>query len=173
MKTTFIFIFFILGCFAFTGCKSKQLPGETKERLIYQTETVKDTVLVVEKDSSFYSAYIECVNGKPVLKSPSEKADKAKSLPKSKAGKHLAIPNVKLENGILSVDCQKEAENIFFHWKEKFTKEYEKTHKPVPVPMPLTKWQEAKMVIGTLVIWATGLIALAYLIRFLIRRKIF
>jgi hypothetical protein len=172
MKTAFIFIFLILGCLAFTGCKSKQLPGEKTERLIYQTETVKDTVLVVEKDSSFYSAYIECINGKPVLKEISN-SEKAKSLPKNKAGKHLAIPNVKLQNGVLSVDCQKEAENLFFHWKEKFRKEYELTHKPVPVPVPLTKWQEAKMVIGSLVIWAVGLVALAYLIRFLIRRKIF
>lgn len=173
MKTFLIFSFFILGCFAFTGCKSKVIPGETKEKIIIQKETVRDTLLIIEKDSSFYSAYIECVNGKPVLKEPTTASEKGKMLPKNKPGKHLAVPNVKLENGILSVNCQKEAEEKFFTWKEKFIQEWNTHNKPIPVPVHLTRFQEIKMAIGTLVIWLGGLVALAYLIRFLIRKKIF
>lgn len=176
MKTFAIITFLILGCFAFTGCKSKVIPGETKEKIIIQKETVKDTVLIIEKDSSFYSAYIDCVNGKPVLKEPSKTTEKGKSLSKNKPGRALAIPNVTLKNGILSVNCQKEAEQKFFSWKEKFIQEWNTHHKPISVPTPLTRFQEIKMAIGNVVFWLItvggGLTALAYLIRFIIRKKL-
>lgn len=165
MKTILIFFLFVLGCFAFTGCKSKAVPGETKEKIILQKEIVRDTVLTIEKDSSFYSAYIECINGKPVLK-------ESKALPKNRPGRSLAVPNVKLKNGVLSVDCHKEAEKMFFAWKEKFTQEWNTHNKPVPVPVKLTNFQIIKMTIGSIVIWAGGLIALVYLIRFIIRKKL-
>lgn len=184
MKTQsfiFIFSFFLLGSLLLTSCKSKQLPGETKETIIHKVETVKDTVLVVEKDSSFYSAYIDCVNGKPVLVQSEKQIKDFKDKnpgtsatgPKSKPGKNLKAPNVILENGLLKVDCQKEAEKIFFSWKETFIKEWELTHKPVLVEKPLTRFQEIKLAIGTLVIWLLGLAAFAFLIRFLISKKLF
>ena len=57
-----IFSFFLLGCLLFTSCKSK-LPEETKTIYVKAIEKVKDTVFVIEKDSSMYQAYIDCVNG--------------------------------------------------------------------------------------------------------------
>lgn len=175
MKTFIIFTFLMLGCFAFTGCKSKVIPGETKERIIIQKEIVKDTILTIEKDSSFYSAYIDCVNGKPVLKELTIPV-KGKVLPKNKAGRTLAIPNVSLENGVLSVNCQKEAEQKFITWKEKFIQEWNTEKKTVPVPEALTKFQKIKMIIGGVIFWIVtiggGLTALAYLIRSIIRKKL-
>lgn len=164
------------------SCKSKQVPGEFKERIIHKTETVKDTVLVVQKDSSYYSAYIDCVNGKPILvqsqkqisdyntKNPSNPA----SAPKSKTGRSLKSPVVNLQDGILQVDCQKEAENLLFKWKQAFVKEWEITHQPSPpIEKNLTTFQKVKMAIGNLVIWIIGLAAVAFLIRFLISKKLF
>lgn len=177
----FIFSIFLTGTLLLNSCKSKPIPVETKEAIITKTETVKDTVLVVEKDSSYYSAYIDCVNGKPVLvqsqkqiadfnsKNPNQKA----TSPKGKSGRSLKEPDVKLENGVLSVNCEKEAEKLFFAWKEKFLKELQINSTPVYRDKPLTTFQEVKLAIGNLVICILGLVILAFGIRFLISKKLF
>ncbi|WP_312395713.1 hypothetical protein [Chryseobacterium sp.] len=181
MKNIVIFIFsFLLGCLLLTSCKSKSIPGETTETIIHKTEVVKDTILKVERDSSYYSAYIDCVNGKPVLiqsekqireyneKNPGAYAE----APKSKAGRSIRAPIVNLQDGQLKVDCQKEAESIFFKWRENFVREWQINNKAVPVEKPLTTFQNVKMWIGAIVIWAIGLAALAFLIRFIISKKL-
>lgn len=177
----FIFIFsFLLGCLLLTSCKSKPILGETKETIIHKTEIVKDTILRVEKDSSFYSAYIDCVNGKPILVQSENqiKVYNSKNLesnaqaPKSKSGKSLNAPIVNLQDGQLSVDCRTEAQNLFFKWKETFVQEWEITHKPVEVEKPLTIYQNVRIWIGNIVIWIAGFAALAFLIRFLISKKL-
>lgn len=183
MKTNFfIFIFsFLLGSLLLTSCKSKPLPGETKETIITKTEIVRDTILRVEKDSSYYSAYIDCVNGKPVLvqsekqikdfnsKNPGSSA----KAPKSKSGKSLNAPIVNLQDGQLNVDCRNEAQNIFFKWKEVYEKQWEITHKPLPpVEKPLTTYQNVRIWIGNIVIWLGCIAVLAFLIRFLISKKL-
>lgn len=183
MKTTFIFIFsfFLLGSLLLTSCKSKQLPGETKETIIHKTEIVKDTVLIVEKDSSYYSAFIDCVNGKPVLvQSESQiKAYNAKNpsnpaaAPKSKSGRSLKPPVVNIENGVLKVDCQKEAENLFFTWKETFIREWQINNKPISVPTELTTFQKVKLFIGNVVFWLLCATVAVFGIKFLISKKLF
>ena len=178
----FIFSFFLLGGLLLQSCKSKQVPGEYKERITHKTEIVKDTVLIVQKDSSYYSAYIDCVNGKPVLvqsqkqindynsKNPANPA----TAPKSRSGRSLKPPVINLQDGILQVDCQKEAENLFFTWKETFVKEWEVTHKPLPpVEKELTTFQKVKLFIGNVIFWALGAAIVAFLIRFLISKKLF
>ncbi len=178
----FIFsIIFLTGALLLTSCKSKPVPVETKETIIQKTETVKDTVLVVEKDSSYYSAYIDCVNGKPILvqsqnqisdfnkKNPGQTA----KLPQSKAGRSVKPPAVNLENGVLSVNCEKEAEKLFFKWRETYIKELQINNKPVYRDKPLTTFQEVKLAIGNVVIWLLGLAVLVFGIRFLISKKLF
>ena len=175
------FLFFLFGALLLTSCKSKPVPGETKETIIQKFETVKDTVLVVEKDSSYYSAYIDCVNGKPVLiqsqkqisdynqKNPGQTA----TAPKSVAGRSVKSPAVNLENGVLSVNCQKEAEKLFFKWRETYIKELQINNKPVYKDRELTNFQIVKITIGSIVIWILGLAVLVFGIRFLISKKLF
>lgn len=172
---------FLLGSLLLNSCKSKQLPEETQEKIIYKTETVKDTVLVVEKDSSYYNAYIDCVNGKPVLvqsqkqisdynsKNPEQKA----TAPKSTAGRSLKPPSVILNNGVLSVNCEKEAEQLFFTWKEKFIKEWKTQYKPIYRDKPLTTFQKVKLAIGNVVFWILCLAIVVFGVRFLISKKLF
>jgi hypothetical protein len=175
------FLFFLFGALLLTSCKSKPVPGETKETIIQKFETVKDTVLVVEKDSSYYRAYIDCVNGKPVLvqsqkqisdynqKNPGQTAN----APKSFAGRSVKPPAVNLENGVLSVNCQKEAEKLFFKWRETYVKELQINNKPVYRDRELTNFQIVKLAIGSIVIWILGLAVLVFGIRFLISKKLF
>ncbi|MFC0344046.1 hypothetical protein [Epilithonimonas hispanica] len=175
------FLFFLFGALLLTSCKSKPVPAETKETIIQKIETVKDTVLVVEKDSSYYSAYIDCVNGKPVLVQSQQQIDDYNSKnpgqsakePKSTAGRSVKPPAVNLENGKLSVNCEKEAEKLFFKWKETYMKEWQISNTPIYRDKPLTTFQEVKLAIGNLIIWLLGLAVLVFGIRFLISKKLF
>lgn len=175
------FLFFFIGALLLHSCKSNPTPVESKETIIHKVETVKDTVLVSEKDSSYYAAYIDCVNGKPVLVQSQKQIEDynsknpgqtAKS-PKSTAGRSVKPPTVNLENGLLSVNCQKEAEKLFFKWKETYMKEWEISNTPIYRDKPLTTFQEVKLAIGTVVIWLLGLAVLVFGIRFLISKKLF
>ena len=98
-------------------------PDKIKETH-YIKEVVRDTVITVKADSTYYEAWIECVNGKPVLREPApESPDKVtaevkhpytkKLLPEEPYIKPLQKPKVSLdENGRLSVECKKEVEQI-------------------------------------------------------------
>ncbi|GLB51709.1 hypothetical protein NBRC110019_07480 [Neptunitalea chrysea] len=104
------------------------------------TETVHDTVFQVEKDSSYYRAYIDCVNGKPVLKDP-----------ESKPGRKLKEPKVNLDDqGNLNVDCEAEAEELFAQWKSTYEKEKIEIEVPVIVPAELSWFQKLYLTMGKL-----------------------
>ena len=139
-------------------------------------EKVKDTVFVVEKDSSMYQAYIDCVNGKPVLRQSFEdyqnQHPKTAIVPLQKEGKYLKIPKVKLyNNGLLTVNCEKEAQRLFATWKEKYTAEITETQKPIYIDKELTTWQNIQLYTGKITLGLLGLTILAFLIRFLITKK--
>ncbi|MGC4130072.1 MAG: hypothetical protein QM564_11090 [Bergeyella sp.] len=177
----FIFSFFLLGSLLFTSCKSKQFPEERNETIIHKTEFVKDTVLVVEKDSSYYSAYIDCVNGKPVLVQSKKQIEalnnknpnQAVSAPKSISGRSVKPPTVNIENGLLTVNCEKEAEKLFFTWKQQFIKEQQINYQPVYREKELTTFQKVKMAIGNIVFWLLCGVIAAFGIRFIITKKLF
>ena len=174
-----IFSFFLLGCLLFTSCKSK-LPEETKTTYVKSVETVKDTVFVVEKDSSFYQAYIDCANGKPLLVESFKVYQKLH--PKSavaplllqKEGKYLKKPKVKLSNnGLLTVNCEKEAQRLFAQWREKYIQQFTETQKPIYIDKELTTWQNIQLYTGKVTQGVLVILLLAFLIRFLISKKIF
>ena len=170
-----IFSFFLLVCLLFTSCKSK-LPEETKPTYVKTIEKVQDTVFVIEKDSSMYQAYIDCVNGKPVLRQSFEDYQPHRTTatePKLKEGKDLKIPKVKLsKNGLLTVNCEKEAQRLFATWKEKYTAEISETQKPIYIDKELTTWQNIQLYTGKITLGLLGLTILAFLIRFLITKKL-
>ena len=149
-------------CFCLLVLASCSTLEKTKEHT--QTETKKtthiikkDTVLVTEKDSSFYKAWIECVNNKPVIKLPDtvlvEPRNKTEILPLPRKGKFLKPPSVKLKGNVLDVSCEAEAQKLFFSWKEKFIQEQTTKTKtivlpPVRVPRELTWWQKLWITLG-------------------------
>ncbi|MEQ3500597.1 hypothetical protein ABMY20_12640 [Tenacibaculum sp. SSH1-16] len=151
MKT----IYRVLTCFylfILVGCSSQKAPVETTK-----TETnkiteliIRDTVFEVEKDSSFYKSWIECVNNKPVLKPLETASTPTKETPvkeTKKSGKYLKTPDVSLHGNVLEVSCEAEAQRLFFQWKEKFVQEQKTITKtvvlpPVEVPRELTWWQK-------------------------------
>lgn len=84
-----------------TSCKSRQaivspssVITNTIEKVV--TKTLRDTTFLIESDSSFYNAWIECQNGKPVLHNPTAQRGK----------NNLQPPKVTLsDKGQLDVGC--------------------------------------------------------------------
>jgi hypothetical protein len=140
-----------------SSCKSSSVvPPTTKETTTTTnvTTVVRDTVFEVQKDSSFYRAYIECVNGKPVI---SKK-------PTIKKGNYLQPPKVNLKDNILSIDCTAEAQKLFAQWKDVYTKENKSTIERVPYPVPadLSGWQKTQIILGRIFLFILALLGLGF-----------
>ena len=124
----------------------KPLPPVTIEKTKTITEVVKDTIYKVEADSSYYYAYVECVNGKPVIKEPVLNQDQ--KLPENRSGKNLQTPKVSLTGNILSVQCYQQAQELFKQWRETYIQEQEKKTVPVYVEKPFKWYHKTSMWIG-------------------------
>jgi hypothetical protein len=85
------------------SCKTKhivqpsQIITNSVEKIVTKIE--RDTKFIVEADSSYYRAWIECVNNKPVLRNPTSQSGKS----------NLQAPKVSLDDkGQLDVACATE-----------------------------------------------------------------
>lgn len=161
MKKLILFIGCVVLVAQLVGCKSSasSLPPPSTDVVKTKevTKIIRDTVFKTEKDSSFYRAYIECVNGKPVIKQP-----------KAKSGKNLKEPKVDLKGNELQVDCHAEAQELFHQWQETYIKENQsKTIKvPYAVPTPLTQFQVVQLWFGRLFIFLLLLFVVAAILRY-------
>lgn len=162
MKKLALFIGCVVLVALLVGCKSSasSLPPasteSTKERIV--TIKVHDTILKTEKDSSYYKAYIECVNGKPVLKKPTVQTQ----------GKHLNAPKVHLNGNELNVDCVAEAQKLFFQWKETYVAETNSITRSIPyaVVQPLTWMQTTQIWFGRIFIFLLLVFIIATILRY-------
>jgi len=141
---SFLFLFVLLAT-TLSSCKSTSVvPPATTEttKIITIKEVVRDTVFETKKDSSYYKAYLECVNGKVVLKSDTK--------PIVKPGKFLQPPKVNLKDNILTINCKAEAQKLFAQWKDTYTKEHQSDIKRIPyaVEKPLSWWQKTEIILG-------------------------
>lgn len=138
-------------------CKSTSVvPPATTDTTITKTvtETQRDTVWQTEKDSSYYRAYLECVNNKVVF-NPNKGVETQK-------GNHLLPPKVNIKDNVLEVDCIAEAQNLFFQWKEKYIAENKATIQKIPYPVPaeLSWWQTTQIWAGRVLFSLLLLIAI-------------
>lgn len=140
----------------FSSCKSVKVieKGVKKDSITTITKVIteRDTILKIEKDSAFYNAYIKCVNKEPVLIVNTLEIVKYRKI----------TPKVSLNKGKLEVNCVKEAEELFFKWKQEYIKENTKTTiketNVVEVPRKLTWWQKlcidlGKIFIGFIIVY--------------------
>jgi hypothetical protein len=167
MKKLILFIGCVVLVAQLVGCKSSASslpppsplppPSTNEVKTVEITKVIRDTVIKTEKDSSYYRAYIECINGKPVIKEP-----------KATAGKNLKEPKVDLEGNQLKVDCQAEAQELFHQWQETYIKENKsKTIKvPYAVATPLSQFQVVQLWFGRLFIFLLLLFLIATILRY-------
>lgn len=154
MKKQILIVFLVL---LLIGCKTIQKPTEQTQEVKTKTitELVRDTIVTVKADSSFYKAWIDCVNDKPII------VNKPIVSTNKKAGNYLKVPKATLKNNVLRIDCEAKAQELFLKWKEKHIKEQKEVVKtitlpPKLIPKPLTWWQ--KLWIGLGKISAVGII---------------
>lgn len=164
------FLSFILFCFSLVfvvSCKSRKPPEPvTIETTKTITQIVKDTVYKVEADSAFYYAWIDCQNGKPILRNEqSAISNRQSALANSKkSNKALQPPKVKLNGNRLEVECYQKAQELFKTWRETYIKENRTTKQPVYIEKPFRWYHKALM-------WTGGisllLVALGAIIKFI------
>lgn len=156
MKKVLIYGFVFLSLsVAITSCGSKKafVPKEiTKDTII---ETVHDTVFSVEKDSSYYSALLECQNGKVVIKAVKE----------TSSGRKLKPPKVVIQDNQLIVDCYAEAEKLFASWKSTYISRNTQITEPV-ITNELTWFQKTEIYIGRTALLILCLYLLLLLFKF-------
>ena len=124
---TFISLLFVL-LLALVSCASKK----PSEPVIIETtktikEVVKDTVFTVKADSSYYKAYVDCRDGKPVITNT-----------EIKSGFNLKAPKVNLKNGLLQVNCKIDSSAVAF----KYLQKYITVEKPKIVVVPKVEYKE-------------------------------
>ncbi len=128
---------------------------------------VKDTIFRTEADSTYYHALIECINGKPVLKE--SEFNKNISRNGNTSGSGLLTPKVSINEGKLSVECYKQAQESFKTWRETYIKEHEKTpiyiEKPIYKEKALSWFQETQLWLGRIFLGVLALFALVLIIR--------
>lgn len=141
---------FVFVCLAtmLVACKSTSVvPPTTTETVTTKTvkEVIRDTVFITPKDSSYYKAYLECVNGQVVI-----------SKPLLKKGNYLQPPSVNIKDNILQVDCQAEAQKLFAKWKDNYTTESKATIQKIPYPIEkqLSWWQITQIWCGRLFLFS-------------------
>lgn len=171
MKNSFIkslaLLLFSLCLFVSVGtlvsCKSANVLPTNQTNKIVTVEKkviVHDTIVQTEKDSSYYRAYLQCVNGKVIFKSNTPIV--------SHKGKTINPPKVRLINNQLEVDCKVEAQKIFLKWKETYEKEnrQETIRIPYSIEKPLTTWQKVQIWCGRLFLLLAFLVGLFSLFKF-------
>ena len=155
----FIFVFLMLA--VAVSCVSKK---HAEPVLVETTKTItqieRDTVFTVKADSSFYRAYIDCVNGRPVFRNE-----------QSQPGAKVNAPKVEFKDRLLRVDCKVDSSKIALKWFEKYIS-IEKPKvvfvpKEVPVEKPLTWWQKTLMNLGKLMLFQILAAIIYFLIKFL------
>ncbi|WP_187477849.1 hypothetical protein [Amniculibacterium sp. G2-70] len=137
------------------SCKPRELPKEKEVVTITKTvkEVLRDTIVKVQADSSFYEAFLECRNGKPFLLQNSNFGNKIESS-KITAGKNLQPPTVLLTDvGKLKISCQYLANQLKVTLREKQILEdklREKTVTPPPeiIEKQLGWWQKLWLNLG-------------------------
>lgn len=117
------------------GCKTKTVYLPSQTRLVEKTSIIheRDTTIQVEQDSSWYKAWIECQNNKPVLKNPTS----------GKGSGKVKEPLVSLDpSGQLNVGCVSENIALRIKLKELETQISEKVTETVEIAKPLTFFQK-------------------------------
>lgn len=117
------------------GCKTKTVYLPSQTRLVEKTGIIheRDTTVQVEQDSSWYKAWIECQNNKPVLKNPTS----------GKGAGKVKEPLVSLApSGQLNVGCVSENISLRIKLKELETQIREKVTETVEIAKPLTFFQK-------------------------------
>jgi hypothetical protein len=160
LNINLLFLLLVIG--TLFSCKSSApLPSSINTtRTITEIEVKHDTIFKVEADSSFYHAYLKCVNNKVVL-------DTTKPVTTSKPTNRIAVPKVALNNNQLQVDCEAKAQELLAEWKSKHKTETIETiiERPYPVERDLTFFQKLFIIAGKILLGAALIVGIGFILK--------
>ncbi len=133
MRNTILFIA--------TGLLLSACSPKIQESIKTVTETIRDTTIIVKPDSSFYQAWIDCRNGKPVL-------IKKDTVFVERQGGYIQIPKIKLKGNILQVQSIANKQEIKAQLKDRTTTEVKTVVREVE--KELNWWQQLFLWSGAL-----------------------
>lgn len=121
--------------------ETKTTETETTSR--FEKEIPRDTTLKTESEESSFVGALKVDSSGAISVVPT----------KVESGSNaLQAPEVIIKNNTVYVDCQKDAEELFFEWKEKFIREHKTTtiekEIPVLVKEDLSKWELTQIWLG-------------------------
>lgn len=137
------------------SCGSSKPPIVTeKETIKTITETVRDTIFKIEKDSSYYNALLECQGGKVVIK----------QVVSAESGRSLKSPKVRVENNQLLVDCEARAQELLAQYKDTHEIVVQTNRVPYKVN-ELTFWQKQQIYLFRIMAIVLALLGLWFYIK--------
>lgn len=143
---SFKFISVLIVGILIASCRSIQSVPEstTIEKTVYVKDVIHDTLVVTKSDSS---------SAKFKLQVDSLGKISIRSLEDYTAGRSLLIPKAKIINNTLTIDCQKQAEELFIQWKTQLRDSVYKTvvNKPQKIiykSVNLSFWQSLQIWLG-------------------------
>ncbi len=125
----------ITGLLLFASCSPKITTGSTKTI----KEIVRDTTILVQSDSSFYQAWVECRDNTPVLVQR-DTVINHDTIFIAQKGAYLKVPKVELKDNVLKVEATAEPHEVEAKIKEKTTVEIKTVVKKVE--KDLNWWQQ-------------------------------
>lgn len=159
-KALFYWFTFLLILLAMTSCRSYKPAVVTENRTETNTETLHDTVFKTEPDTSAYKANLGVnpgANGKSKIA--------IVEVVKTKPGKYVTVPTVKILDNTLYVDCEARAQELFAFWKSKQSVKKEVIEKPVFIEHQLTFFESLQIWIGRVLLGLLILIIIIWLIK--------
>lgn len=139
----------ILMIMLFSSCGAKRLAQSQVKTITKEVKIIeRDTIIETKADSSYYRAWVRCVNNKPVFD----------EITKSKNKGALKAPKIVFKDSLLQVDCNLEAQDLLVEWKEKYIKEHEVTKDTIYIEIPaeLTWWQKLWLRLGQIFVGIIG-----------------
>jgi hypothetical protein len=142
MRPAAIILFIIA---SLSSCRTPKIITETVTVRETVTETVHDTTIVVEKDNSAIRALLECDEERNVL---------VKKLVDVRAGERVHPPALKIEDNILTAECEVDSFTIYLAWKDRFveTDTIKHTVLPPTIVKEPSGWQWFQIWLGRILV---------------------
>lgn len=141
------------------GCRATKIQTSASSHRtdsVTVRETIRDTAIVVERDSSMIRALLECDSVGQV---------RMRELLEYRSGERVKIPNVKIRDNVLTATAEVDSMTIFLQLKDRYTREVsrseqaEETVRTIEVNR-VTWWQQMWIRIGqSLFVALAGFIA--------------
>lgn len=122
-----------------SGCRTMRQHKFTHESKTLIKETLRDTVVHIPADRSHFRAKLGLgETGKPIIK----------EVLHAQVGKKAKLPQVRIQDQMLQVDCLCDSMSIYLQLKDRHITDMLKETVYVPTEKPFSPWQQVQLWLG-------------------------